>query len=145
MKAKEKDFKLLGIYFDEYLSFDHHISHLCAKVSKSQYCLNRIKNFVTEASLTKLYHAMIHSCLVYCINVYGCANKTNLEPLVIKQKQAIRTITNSAYREHTAPLFARLNILPIDHQIHCYKIKFMHKFTFRRLPLSFAEMWKKKQ
>ena len=29
----EKNFKLLGVLFDEYLSFDDHISHLCAKIS----------------------------------------------------------------------------------------------------------------
>jgi hypothetical protein len=40
----EKSFKLLGVLFDEYLSFDAHITSLCAKISKSLYCLNRIKN-----------------------------------------------------------------------------------------------------
>jgi hypothetical protein len=31
----EDSFKLLGVYFDEFLSFDKHISHLCSKISKS--------------------------------------------------------------------------------------------------------------
>jgi hypothetical protein len=41
--AIEKSFKLLGVLFDEYLSFDDHIASLCSKISKSLYCLNRIK------------------------------------------------------------------------------------------------------
>ena len=88
---------------------------------------------------------MIHSCLVYCINVYGSANKTNMAPLIIKQKKAIRIITNAGYRDHTAPLFARLGILPIEQQIHYSKIKFMHSFTFNKLPSSFFGMWTTKR
>jgi len=99
-EGTEKSFKLLGVYFDEYLSFDAHISHLCAKVSKSLYCINKIKNFIDAHSLKKLYFAMIHSSILYCINVYASANKTTLNPLVLKQKQAIRIISNSGYRDH---------------------------------------------
>ncbi len=37
----EKSFKLLGMYFDEYLSFDSHIEHLCKKVSKTLLSLKK--------------------------------------------------------------------------------------------------------
>jgi hypothetical protein len=40
----EKNFKLLGVYFDEYLSFDVHTSQLCKKVSKSLFGINKKKN-----------------------------------------------------------------------------------------------------
>jgi hypothetical protein len=75
-EGQEKYFKLLGVLFDEYLSFDSHISHLCAKISKSLFGINRIKNFVNRESLKQLYYAMIHSHLSYCLNVYSCANTT---------------------------------------------------------------------
>ncbi len=58
-----------------------------------------------------LYDAMIHSHIVYCINVYGCANTTSLHRLKIKQKEAVRIISNVGYREHTSPLFKQLKIL----------------------------------
>jgi hypothetical protein len=32
---------------------------------------------------------MVHSHLANAVNIYGCASKTNLEKLLIKQKQAI--------------------------------------------------------
>ncbi len=65
-EGQEKFFKLLGVHFDEYLSFDPHIAHLCAKISKSLFCINRIKNFVNKDSLKQLYYAMIHPHLSYC-------------------------------------------------------------------------------
>jgi len=140
-EGHETSFKLLGVFFDEYLSFSQHITHLCAKISKSLYCINKIKNFIDLDSLKKLYFAMIHSSLVYCINVYGCANKTALTPLFLKQKQAIRSISNSGYRDHTVPLFQRLNILPLEQLIHYSKIKFMHNYFFNKIPVSFMGLW----
>jgi hypothetical protein len=47
----ETSFKLLGVHFDEYLSFDKHIAHLCSRIAKSLYCINRIKNFIDLESL----------------------------------------------------------------------------------------------
>ena len=50
-EGEESSFKLLGIFFDEYLSFNTHITHLCSKISKSLFCINRIKNFINGESL----------------------------------------------------------------------------------------------
>jgi hypothetical protein len=55
----EKSFKLLGVYFDEYLSFAAHVNHLCVKLSKSLYCLNKVKNFVNVEALIKLYYTIL--------------------------------------------------------------------------------------
>ncbi len=50
----ESSFKLLGVLFDEHLSFKPHIDMLCTKLSKSLYCLSRVKNFVNADSLKKI-------------------------------------------------------------------------------------------
>jgi len=71
-----KSFKLLGVLFDEFLSFEPHISLVCSKVSKALICINRIKNFIHQKSLISLYYAMIHSHLNYCLNVQYTAVRT---------------------------------------------------------------------
>ncbi len=73
------------------------INNLCTKISKS-----------TKKLKKTLYFAMIHSHLVYCINIYSCATDTCLKKLRIKQKEAIKIICNAGYSDHTAPLFAHL-------------------------------------
>ena len=88
-----------------------------------------------------LYFAMVHSHIVYCLNVYSCANATALTPLKLKQKQAIRTICNAGYRDHTGPLFKKLGILPLDNLIQYSQLKFMHAFHHGKLPFSFNETW----
>jgi hypothetical protein len=114
---------------------------ICSKISKSLYIINRTKNFLPKKSLLTLYYALIHSHLSYCTAIYGCANKTILKKLFLKQKKAIRIISNANFCAHTSVLFKELKILPLDKMITFCKIKFMHKFTNKRLPLSFANMW----
>jgi hypothetical protein len=139
--GEEKSFQLLGVLFNEYLSFDAHISLVCTKISKSLFCINRIKNFVNGASLKKLFYAMIHSHLSYCINVYGCANTTALQRLRVKQKESIRVINLAGYRDHTNPLFRHCKILPLDEMIKYSNLKFMHNYIHQRLSFSFNETW----
>jgi hypothetical protein len=139
--SPETSFKLLGVFIDEYLSFNDHISHVCAKISKSLFCINRIKNFVKKDALVMLYYAMVHSHLSYCLNIYGCANTTNLQRLRIKQKEAVRAICNLGYREHTNPLFKNLKILPLNEMIKFANLKFMHNYINNKLPFSFNETW----
>jgi len=140
-EGEEKSFKILGVLFDEYLSFEDHVSHLCNKISKSLFCINRIKNFINQKSLKMLYYSMVHSHIVYCINVYGCANVTTLNKLKIKQKEAIRIISNAGYRDHTNPLFKLHKILPLDQLIKFSNLKFMHNYSHGKLPFSFSELW----
>ena len=57
------------------------------------------------------------------------------------QKKAISVITNSAYTEHTAPLFAQLQILPYDLLIKQAKLLFMHTIEHNTAPSSFTNIW----
>ncbi len=129
-EGEETSFKILGILFDEHLLFEHHVNHLCSKISKSLFCINRIKNFVNPVSLKMLYYSMVHSHISYCITVYGCANSTTLNKLKLKQKEAIRIISNAGFRDHTIPLFKEKQILPLDDLIKYSTLKFMHKFAY---------------
>jgi hypothetical protein len=39
--GNESSFKLLGVLFDEFLSFDQHTTHLCGKISRSLYAIHK--------------------------------------------------------------------------------------------------------
>jgi hypothetical protein len=93
-EGNEKNFKLLGVLFDEYLSFDDNISNLCAKISKSLFCLNRIKIFYDPQLLKMLFYAIVHSHISYCLNVYRSANTNNLQRFRVKQEESICIIDN---------------------------------------------------
>jgi hypothetical protein len=84
---------------------------------------------------------MVHPHILYCLNIYSGTSQKNLQPIRIKQKQAIRCITGATFNQHTAPLFRDLDILPLDELILFEKLKFMHKFVNLSLPPSFLDMW----
>ncbi len=48
---------------------------------------------------------------------------------------------NAGYRDHTTPLFKSQKILPLDEMVKLSNLKFLHKYTHNRLPLSFHETW----
>jgi hypothetical protein len=77
-----------------------------------------------------LYYAMVHS-----------HNKTTLNELFLKQKEAIRIMSDVGYCDHTGPLFINHKILPLEISIKMSDLKFMHCFVNNRLPFSFNEMW----
>ena len=64
-----------------------------------------------------MYNSLIHSHLLYCIEIWGTAYKTSLQPLYLLQKRAVRLICNAGYRDHSEPLFKRLGIRNIFQEI----------------------------
>ena len=84
---ENKTYKLLGILFDEYLSFEKHISYICAKISRSIYCVKRASNKLSVKALVSLYQAIIHPHFLYCLNIMSCSAKKNIQKLNKLQKK----------------------------------------------------------
>ena len=70
----------------------------------------------------------------YCIEVFGSAAQYHINSLVVLQKRAVRVITSSKFREHTAPLFKDLKLLTLQ-QLYLYRIGlFMFKVHHNKVP-----------
>ena len=135
---EHQTYKLLGVHFDEYLNIDKHTSYVCAKLSRSLYCIKRASNKLSKKSLMSLYYALIHPHLLYCINILSCTSKSNLSHLQKIQKKAIRIVTKSKVNEQTGPLFKANNILPFDLLSLQAKLLFMHSIHYNYAPPSFT-------
>jgi hypothetical protein len=138
-----RTYKLLGIYLDEHLNLDTHVSHICNKLTRYMYCIKQAKHIITKRGLISLYYSLIHSHLTYCTSIlYGITinSKNRIEKV---QKKAIRIITNSAYNAHTLPLFLELGILPFNKLIQFSQLLFMHAVEYKYAPPSFNEIWMK--
>ena len=138
-----RSFKLLGVHLDETLSFKKHIETTCNKISKSIFCINRSKNFLSKQALRTLYFALIHPHLTYCLNIFSCTSPSNLKRLTILQKKAIRIINHAPSRAHTHHLFLSSQILPLDKLIIQSKLHFMHSIQYDYCPSSFQNIWPK--
>ena len=96
---------------------------------------------MTEKALKSLYYSTFHSYLIYGIQIYSCANQTNLNQIILKQKKAVRCILNARYNAHTGELFKDLKILPFDYLSSFFKLKFMYEYKNNLLPRSFDNLW----
>ena len=105
--------KFLGVYFDPLLNFKFHIDTVRKKLSKALYMLRMAKNVLNPDSLTLLYYSLFHCHLIYALPIWSCTSWSNVKPLFVMQKNAIRIINNMHYNAHTEPLFKINEILPL--------------------------------
>lgn len=131
----KKSVKFLGITIDDRLNWHDHIVSVKNKMSRTLYNLKMIKNILPKYVLKTLYTTLLQPYMDYGILLWGATNQCHLNKLNVIQKKAIRTITNSNYNEHTAPLFKDLNLLRLNDLYKLNVGKFMYKMTHNKLPL----------
>ncbi len=68
-----RSYKLLGIFLDEHLSLDYHVTHIYNKLTKSLYCIKQTKQLIPLGGLKALYFALIHSHLTYCTLIFSAS------------------------------------------------------------------------
>ena len=103
--------KYLGLILDSRLSWKEHTSELSKKLNRSVGMLYKTRHFCPTIVLKSLYYSIFHSHVSFGLPVWGHASDTYIDKIVKSQKKAIRAITFSKYREHSTPLFKKLEIL----------------------------------
>ena len=133
--------KYLGVFFDPSLNFKFHTQMLSKKIAKTLYAIRSVKNILPESALCTLYFALLHSHLLYAVQIWSSGNSSNMETIFKLQKKAIRLIANAKYNSHTEPLFKSLEILPLNLLADFSKIHFMQNFKQKFLPTALMNTW----
>ena len=123
-------FKILGVFMDEHLTFNYHIKKIINKINSAMFHISSVRNFLSKSSLTKLYYALVHPHILYCLPVYSFTSLANRKKIITKQKQCIRIIHNTKYNAHTEPLFVKSQILPFNDLVTQQKLTFMHAIFY---------------
>ena len=89
------------------------ILYIKGKVARGIGILYKGRPCFSLETMRMLYTAFVYPYFTYCIEVWGIAYQSYLEPLVKLQKRAVRTITGARKYEHTLPLFQNFNLLNI--------------------------------
>ena len=128
--------KYLGVLLDENLSWKQQISNVSKKISRSVGILSKLRHYMDTLMLKGLYFSLVHSHLVYGIEVWGSACDSDLHKLVVLQKKAVRVITFNERRPilpgplcSSTPIFRRLELLKL-HDLFEFQIS---KFVFLTL------------
>ena len=76
------NYKLLGVNFDQDLTYEAHIDKLCKKLSKRLGLLRRISPYLRQNQKVHYYTAVIKPTLPYGSSVWSSSNKVNLESVL---------------------------------------------------------------
>ena len=83
----EKDhIKYLGVMIDATLTWNAQIENICHTISRSIGVLYKIKPFVNLQILKTLYYSLIYPHLIYAIEVWGSADTTHMNHIIMLQK-----------------------------------------------------------
>ena len=136
--------KYLGTFIDNKLQWKSQIQHVKSKLARGIGLISKIRYYVDEACLLKMYHSFIESHVNYNILNWSCTNPSSLKPIESKIKKAIRTISFSKTKyEHTTPLFKKHKILPFHDLILLKKASFMWKIAHGYCPAVIASLFQK--
>ena len=133
--------KFLGVLIDPSLTFKFHITNVVSKLSRALFFLRKAKNFLNYKALKFIYYSLFHSHLIYAIQIYSSTNPNLLKQIFIKQKGAIRILSNAKYNDHTEPLFKKQKILPFPQLCEFFRVQFMQRYVQNFLPISFINTW----
>ena len=121
--------KLLGVNFDENLTFSQHISELCKKVSQRVGVLARLRNLITTETKLLLYKTAIMPYLTCCHLAWHFCKASDTRKVERIQEQALRIVYNSHSETYMnlldrAKLPSLLNRRLQDIVILMYKVKY---------------------
>jgi hypothetical protein len=130
--------KFLGVYIDNRLSWDHHISYVSSKISKSAGIIRKVSQLVPRSVCITLYNTLVMPYFSYCNIVWGNSTKQNLDRLVKLQKRAVRSVCNVPYRHHTEQLFLDCNFMPFLNLHPYFCGVFLYRLLNDLLPSTFT-------
>ena len=131
----------LVVIIDANLSWKPHIASVARKVSKSLGIIFKSSFYLPKSSLITLYYTLIYPHRFYCVNIWGSTYITNLQRIVILQKQSIRIICKSSFDAHTDSLFKELRILKFMDICRFQIGKIMYQYKAGLLPKCFDNIF----
>jgi hypothetical protein len=118
------------------------IQSIVSKSSKGIGMIRRIKKFVPQSTLLKVYNAIVLSHFDYCILVFDNCSDYQLNKL---QKLPNMAITGRTYETRSKDVLKELNWQPLSERLNRNKCIFMHIIKNNVMPQSVIEMFKIKE
>lgn len=106
--------KNLGIYFDQHMTFDTHVSKISSKVCSTIIYINRIKDNFSKHTRKTNIQSLVLSIIYYGIKVWDTTNKTLMHQVQKLQNFAAKVaLGGAAKHEHATPFLRELGWLKI--------------------------------
>ncbi len=140
------EIKLLGIVIDNKLKFSSQISHLCNKVNKKTYLLNKNIRIFSINFRPILYKLFIQSLFDYCSTILlhlGKTDKKRVEKCFFKSIHRILKVKISHLENKLKEQLKELKnykILPVFYRQFSYYVCFLYRIMSRKNTLLFQKI-----
>ena len=118
--------KYLGVFLDEHLSLEIHITQLCNSLARYFSIFYNIRNMVPVKLKKQLYYSFVYSRIAYGIEVYGSCNSTLLTKIQVMQNKLLKILYNRERRYPTNILHHEVKVLLVKDIHEVLLLKFIH-------------------
>ena len=112
---------MLGVHFDDALSWDVHIQNVYNKIIKNLYLLQQIIQFIPIDSRKLFFNSHMPPNFDYCSIIWGNCSQTQMYRLEKLQKRAAQIILDKnyyAYCTRSSDLFAELKWMSLKGRVN---------------------------
>ena len=110
--------KYLGVILDNYLSWSHHVSYICKKMSYYLYVVNKHRHVLSSTLMKLLIDSLVFSHVNYSLPVWGPSlHQTHFQRLKRMQNRAVRLCRNLKKFDHITEHYRALRWLPLEYLI----------------------------
>ena len=128
--SRTTSIKYLGVWLDDQLSWNAHVTQLLKKVSSLIGIIYRKKYLLSARCRKNIYFGLVYSSLVYCIEVYGRAKKSVLKPLIVKCNTFLRILQDKPRRYSIKELYRNYETLPVNLLYKLFILKLMYRVVY---------------
>ncbi len=123
--------KLLGVMFDQHLTWEEHIEHVHNKIASLLFLLKQIKSYLPLEARKLFYTSYILPHFDYCCVIWGTCSTYLLNDLYKLQKKAARLILDKVLNKEltvrSKDLFNELKWMPLEDRITFHRAIQMYK------------------
>ena len=135
-KNKKLSIRILGVFFDQQLTFSEHLRVIESRATKKLHLLARMSNSLWGPSQTNMrtaYIAFIRSTLEYCGPVwFPCLSPSQIERLEIIQRKGLRIALGVKRCSSNNDVLLESNLLPVQSRLRITTA--MQAEKYRRYP-----------
>ena len=124
----------LGVFIDQYLTYDEHLTQTAAKCLCKLVQINRIKHLLDKETLLLLINAFVFSKLFYCSTVWSNTSKSNVSKLQRVQNFAARIILGFRTFDHISQGIKSLKWLLVKDRLYLNDAVMMYKCINKLAP-----------
>ena len=136
--------KFLGIWMDEHLNWNEHLSKLKLRVKRNLNLLQIGTNMLDPQTKKILYYAQIYSHLSYGLIIWGnMISNTNVDSIQKLQNKCIKKI--NIREKHVQNIYTKYNLLRIKDILTLENCKLVHRLEHHEIPRQIETLFKTNQ